>query len=425
MKILHVTQGYQPAIGGTEWLIQRVSEELVAQFGDEVTVFTTNCYNGEGFFTPNLPHLTAGWEEINGVQVRRFPVNSRASQLLRFPQSVAYHLGLPGNQYLRALAGGPIIPGLEDAIRAHAADLIAASSFPLLHMFSALKAARASGRPCVLHGGLHPEDTWGFGRPMIYRAIQAASHYIANTDYEARFVIERGASPEKVTTVGVGVDLEPFEQASKPQAKAAVGLDGGPVIGFIGQIGAFKGVDTVLKAMPEVWRVHPEARLLVAGARTLFSAELERMVTRLPEAEQKKIVLRYNFTQEEKACLFAAVDVFAYPSGFESFGIAFLEAWACREPVIGCRRGAIPWVIQAGRDGLLVEFRDHFTLAEAIILLLENPRWAQALGEAGYRKVQERYNWPEIARRFREIYASTIEEQRKRANQPEKAGRSA
>jgi glycosyltransferase involved in cell wall biosynthesis len=411
MKILHVTQGYHPAIGGTEWLMQRVSEELVAQFGDEVTVFTTNCYNGEAFFTPSLPRLPVGWEEINGVRVRRFAVNSRASQLLRFPQAVAYNFGLPGNQYLRALAGGPLIPGLKEAIRTHSAEVIAASSFPLLHMFISLSAARETNRPCILHGGLHPQDSWGFARPMIYRAIQQASHYIANTDYEADYVIERGVPPEKVTTVGVGVDLEPFHQVSRAQAKASLGLAGKPVVGFIGQIGAFKGVDTVLKAMSEVWRVHPEVRLLIAGAQTLFSAELERMIARLPEAEKQKVVLRYNFSQEEKASLFSAVDVFAYPSGFESFGIAFLEAWACREPVIGCRRGAIPWVVQAGRDGLLVEFQNEFMLAEAIILLLANPRWAQALGEAGYQKVRDRYNWPEIARRFREVYTTALEGQ--------------
>jgi glycosyltransferase involved in cell wall biosynthesis len=79
--------------------------------------------------------------------------------------------------------------------------------------------------------------------------------------------------------------------------------------------------------------------------------------------------------------------------------------------VIGCRRGAIPWVVQAGRDGLLVEFQNEFMLAEAIILLLANPKWSAILGEAGYQKVVKRYNWPEIARRFREIYTIALEGQ--------------
>jgi glycosyltransferase involved in cell wall biosynthesis len=66
----------------------------------------------------------------------------------------------------------------------------------------------------------------------------------------------------------------------------------------------------------------------------------------------------------------------------------------------------------------LVEFRDDYMLAEAIILLLANPRWAASLGEAGYRKVQDRYNWPEIARRFREIYLSTREGMQERSGLP-------
>src|SRR5262249_5980128 len=41
LRILHVVQGYAPAIGGTERVVQRLSEEIVRQYGDEVTVFTT------------------------------------------------------------------------------------------------------------------------------------------------------------------------------------------------------------------------------------------------------------------------------------------------------------------------------------------------------------------------------------------------
>ncbi len=408
MKILHITQGYFPAIGGTELLIQRVSEELVRQFGDEVTVFTTNCYSGEAFFSPKARCLPVGWEEVNGVRVRRFPVRSCISRLLRFPQAVAYRLGLPGNQYLRALAQGPIISGLSKAIREHSADIIGASSFPLLHMFAALRAAEKTSRPCVFQGGLHPQDSWGFERPMIYQAIRRASRYIAYTDFEAQYVIQRGASAKRVITVGVGVDLEPYEGISTSEAKRRLHLEGNSVVGFIGQVSQPKGVETLVKAMRLVWEVIPEVHLLIAGAETLFTAQLERTISRLPEAVQKRIVRKYNFPNEEKPWLFSAVDVFAYPSGFESFGISYLEAWACRKPVIGCRRGAIPWVIRAGRDGLLVEFQDHNRLAEAILLLMSNRAWAEKMGETGHEKVVSRYNWPEIARRFRQVYRDAL-----------------
>ena len=411
MKVLHVTQGYFPAIGGTEFLIQRISEELARQFGDEVTVFTTNCYSGEAFFTPGLPRMQAGWEEINGVKVRRFPVQTGISRFFRFPQAVAFRLHLPGNQYLRAMGSGPVIPGLKKAIQAYPADVIAASSFPLLHMFDTVNAAKKSKRACVLHGGLHPVDHWAFDRPMIYQAIKKANHYIANTEYEAEYAASRGVAPDQIEAVGAGVDPEPYETVQTEDAKRRLGLEGFPVVGFIGQIAWAKGVGTLLKAMKIVWQENPETRLLITGARTLFCDQLEQMIAELPESDRQKVILRYNFANEEKPWLFSAIDVLAYPSGYKSFGIAFLEAWAAKKPVIGCRAGAVPWVIEAGVDGLLVDFLDDVKLGEAINVLLCNPPYAHSLGEAGYRKMMARYTWAEVARRFRAVYVRAINQE--------------
>jgi glycogen synthase len=408
MKILHVTQGYSPALGGTEWLMRRVSEELVRQFDDDVTVFTTNCYGGEAFFNPHLPRMPIGPEEINGVKICRFPVNSRVSQCLRLPQAVAYRLRLPFNEQLRTIAGGPIIRDLSQTISQFPFDIVAASSFPLLHMFTALRSANLSGRPCVFYGGLHPDDKWGYQRQMIYQAIQDAQAYVAYTHFEAQYVMRRGASPDRVAVIGLGVDPEPFAQVAPTEAKRRLGVEDKPLVGYIGQLGGHKGVDTLAQAMPLVWQVIPDAHLLIAGARTMFIADVERMMGAWPEADRRKVIWHYNFAHEEKPSLFAAVDVFAYPSGYESFGIAFLEAWSARKPVIGCRRGAVPWVIRAGHDGLLVKYQDENGLAEAIITLLRNPRWAAALGEAGYQKVLASHTWSEVARRCREVYVETL-----------------
>jgi glycosyltransferase involved in cell wall biosynthesis len=161
--------------------------------------------------------------------------------------------------------------------------------------------------------------------------------------------------------------------------------------------------------MPIVWQVVPDAHLLIAGARTMFAARLEQLIQSWSKEEQDKIKLHYNFSNEEKPALFAAVDVFAYPSGYESFGIAFLEAWAASKPVIGCRRGAVPWVINAGNDGLLVDYQSEQMLAEAIIMLLKNPAWAKGLGEVGHKKVLSDYTWTKVAQKIREIYVNARE----------------
>ncbi len=408
MKILHVVQGYAPAVGGTEWLIQRVSEELVRQFNDEVTVLTTDCYGGDAFYNPKLPHIPAGEEMINGVRVRRFGVRRGVSMGLQAFVRAYHKVGLASPEWLRTYATGPIVPGLPKAIRQSDSQVVAASSFPLVHMFDTLKAAHATARPCVLHGGLHPEDKWGFDRQIIYRAMRQADQYIANTGYEANYAVSQGVDPARVTSIGVGVDADQFLSISPLEAKRRLGLEGVPVIGFIGQIVPHKGADTLLLAMPRVWEVFPEARVLIGGFKRKFSERLEEIIQGYSEAQRARVVRCYNFELEQKPWLFAAVDVFAYPSALESFGIAFLEAWAAGKPVIGCRRGAIPWVVDGGRDGLLVEYGDAVMLAQAIITLLKNPDWAQALGAAGRKKTLENYTWPTIAQRFRQVYAAAL-----------------
>ncbi len=409
MKILHIVQGYFPAVGGTERLIQKVSENLVANHQDAVTVFTTTAYNLELFWRRDQPQLPPGIEMINGVTVRRFPVFNRFSGLRRFLAGTSYRLRLPFSDRLRALYNGPIIPGITRAIVTSGADVVAASSFPLLHMHDALRGGRRADVPVVLHGGIHTADAFGFERPMIYDAIHQADAYIANTTFERdHLVVERGVAPEKITVIGVGVDPEPFAAADGRAVRERFGWGDSPVVAFVGQQVPHKGIDVVFAAMQKIWPEMPEACLLIAGARSTYSATIRRLVNELPGEVQHRVAIVENFAEEEKADLFAASDFLVFPSGHESFGIVFLEAWAARKAVIGSRIGAIPAVIDEGRDGLLVEHRNVADLARAICVLLENPELRRELGENGRSKVQQRYRWDIIAAKFRTVYEDVI-----------------
>lgn len=409
LKVLHVVQGYAPAVGGTERVIQRLSEELVSQYGDEVTVFTSDCYSAEAFPRPKHPSLSPGHETRGGVSIRRFHVVRSLGPVLQPLQDLAFRLRLPLNQYLRTWYAGPIIPGLTDAIRRHPADVVVASSFPLRHMYLALRGARRSGRPCILVGGMHPEDRWGYDRSMIHRAIRKADLYVAYTGFEAEHVVSHGADLEKVEVIGLGVDPEPFDEVDPLAAKEALGLGDHPVVGFIGQLGVHKGVDTLLDAMPAIWARCPETRLVIAGSHTEFAAQIASRVAQYDPESRRKVLLRYDFQEEEKPRLFAALDAFVYPSGYESFGVAFLEAWAAAKPVIGCRRGAVPDVVRDRLDGVLVPFRDAEALAAAALSLLENPEWARGMGLVGRERVRARHTWRSVARRFRASYVRTID----------------
>jgi glycogen(starch) synthase len=408
MRILHVVQGYAPAIGGTEWLVQRLSETLAAQFQDEVSVYTTNVYNCDAFYEPWRKLLPAGETTINGVHVRRFPVINAFGPALKFVQHAAFLAKLPYNDWLRTVYGGPIVRSMTRAIGEFDGDLVMAGSFPLLHMFYATAAKRQNKLPLVFFGGLHPEDQWSFGRPMIDRAIERADAYVAATTYERDHLISRGVDAQKLHVIGLGVDVDRFEAADGRQIREDYGLTDCPVVAYVGQQARHKGIDTLLQAMERVWETHPDVRVLIAGARTNYSPTIRRMIGRMDDVYQRRIVLIDNFSESQKPQLFAACDVFAYPSVYESFGIAFVEAWAAGKAVIGCRVGAVPSVVGHEEDGLLVTPRDSQGLAEAIMRLLKDASLRRDMGGRGQEKVRKSYTWTVVTARFRQVYQTVL-----------------
>lgn len=406
MKILHVVHGYAPALGGSERLMQRVSENLVARYQDDVTVLTANGYNNEAFVDPAQPVLPAGHTTLNGVEIERFPVFNKLGKPLFHLQNVAYGLRLPGNQHLRTLYNGPILPGLGRRVETAVADVVAAAAFPLLHMFTTLKACRRSGKPVVLIGALHPLNEWGYQRPMIYDAIRQADAYIALSDYERHYLIdEKQINPAKIHVIGSGVEVARFAQGNGRFFREQYEIGERPLVGFIGQQGRNKGVDTLIMAMKQVWQSVPDAHLLIAGARTAYTPHLQALIaSELTPQAQQRITYLHNFLEDEKPDLFAACDIFAYPSRFESFGIAFIEAWAAGRPVVGCAAGAVPTVVADGVDGLLVPVDDAAALAAALTQLLQSPARRQQLGAAGQAKVHQHYTWGAVTAQWRAVY---------------------
>lgn len=408
MKILHVVHGYYPSIGGSQWLAQNISEQLVRRHHDQVTVFTTVAYNMEHFWQSDQPAMPAGMEEINGVTVRRFHVFNRLNTLRRLIASVAFGLDLPYNDWLRTIQTGPVILGMTRAIANSQADVILGLAFPLLHMYYALAGAKRSNIPLVFLGAIHAADTWGYDRKMIYQAIQQSDAYIALTAFERDYMIERGIRPDKITVGGGGVDAHAFAQADGSEVRRRHGWGTAPVVAIMAKQVARKRFDTLLEAMQRIWAVHPDVQLLIAGARTSYSQQLERKISSLTPEQQIRVTVVNDFTEKEKPALMAACDLFVLPSGYESFVIAFLEAWACKKPVIGARIGAIPSVVDEGRDGLLAKYQDADDLARAILTLLADPQRRTQMGEAGYRKVLENYTWETVTDRVRAVYIEAI-----------------
>ena len=108
---------------------------------------------------------------------------------------------------------------------------------------------------------------------------------------------------------------------------------------------------------------------------------------------------------------YARASVAVVPSLYEGFGLPAGEAMACGVPVVSTTGGALPEVV--GDAGVLVPPGDHQALAAAILELLEDADKADALGQKGYRRIQEHFTWKKAAQKTVDAYREVIRDYRK------------
>lgn len=416
MKILHLIHAYSPAIGGSEYLVKQVAEYLANEAGDDVTVFTTFAYNS-GLFTGRSKEAmpeTRKHETINNVKVRRFPVTNRWAKLLYIIQYILYRLRFPGNGFWRMLYYGPISPQMKQAVMESDADIIVCAPFPLNHMSYGFKNRKKA--PVVLTGCMHTADRHGFHNPRIEKLVRKAHGYIALTRHEKEFLVQKwGVDEEKITVIGVGIE----ERAPEPPAKVkkireiAGFPQDAPMIAFVGQHGLHKGIDTLIKAMPAVWQESPGARLLIAGGATPFTEDFKKLAADAGREYTAagggaRIFFLDNIDEDRKYEILEACDIFASPSGFESFGITLLEAWSKKKPVVACDILATRSLIQHDKTGFLAEYRDHRQLAGTLIKLLQDPALRERTGANGFEKWRKNYTKSIIGKQYRGVYGKIL-----------------
>ena len=87
--------------------------------------------------------------------------------------------------------------------------------------------------------------------------------------------------------------------------------------------------------------------------------------------------------------------------------MAVIEAMACGKPVIASNVGGIPFVVDDGRDGLLVPPADPAALAATCLTLLRSPGVAAEMGQRGLEKVQA-LSWPSRIAEYEAIFRGLL-----------------
>lgn len=168
------------------------------------------------------------------------------------------------------------------------------------------------------------------------------------------------------------------------------------VILFTSRLSGNKGGSATLKAMEQVIRVVPEARLVLLGNNN-----------NLGEVAKEHLLYTGRLPHEEVKNIFHLCDVSVTPSLYlDPFPTINLEAMACKKPVIGTCYGGTQEAVVDGITGYVIDPSDQNLFAEKIIYLLQHPAQAKAMGEAGFERVQKVFNTKDWLRKMIEIYNS-------------------
>jgi glycosyltransferase involved in cell wall biosynthesis len=117
---------------------------------------------------------------------------------------------------------------------------------------------------------------------------------------------------------------------------------------------------------------------------------------------------------DELVSLYRRTTLTVVPSRYEGFGLPAVESMACGAPVVACKAGSLPEVMQLAQGGLLVEKDCPEALAKGIANLLEQPELRTRLGTKARDRVVEAFSWPRVAQSTAQVYADVLSERRGR-----------
>jgi glycosyltransferase involved in cell wall biosynthesis len=172
----------------------------------------------------------------------------------------------------------------------------------------------------------------------------------------------------------------------------------------IGRMVWEKGFQTIIEAAPMIMKsAEADIYFVVAGKGPL----LERFRQQVKERGLEDNVFFVGFvSEEERLALLHHSTLTIFPSLYEPFGIAALEAMAAKKLVVSANTGGLETFIKHQQSGILFQAGSPESLTKEIVSLLKNPSVVNKLAEQGYHTAKHLYSWAQAARKTKRLYES-------------------
>src|SRR5207253_93512 len=401
MRILHVVTAFprSPDDVIVPWLVELLKRLQAA--GHEVEVFTSS-YRG------------APDQVGSGIPVHRFRYFPRRWERLTHEEAAPDRM--KRSLLYRLMPACFVVAGMIAAwrlCRRQRYDVIHVHwPFPLALFGWAAQRARPAALVTTFYG---VELRWvktamPFFRGFLKWAARRSDRVVAISSYTADEVRELVQVPIEVIPYTTSLPAPAVPRAERRSAAAPF------TVLFVGRLVERKGVSHLVDAVSLLLPLPgADVRLVIVGD----GPERPRIEARIREKRlDGRVAVRGRVSDAELQAAYAAADAFVLPAvvdrrgDTEGLGVVLLEAMNHRVPVIASAIGGITDIVEDGVSGLLVPPGDATALAAALERLARAPDLSVSLGDAGYRRLHERFSWEAITRRWVEVYNAAVARQR-------------
>ncbi|MDP2704153.1 MAG: glycosyltransferase [bacterium] len=409
MRILHIVPTYLPAYnrGGPIWSVHNLNKWLVKK-GVDVTVYTTNI-DVKGKVREGVETI------VDDVKVWYFPASyPKVWEYWRVGILPAF---LPRHwEYSRDL---------------HKALIQNTKNFDLVHVTSTFLFASTLGpyyaqkhkKPYVIspRGNLmEPLELKGaFQKKMYIRAVEermlaraSAIHFTVPQEEEQ--YLFHNLPLKKSIIIPNGIEPDEFGNCpAKDYFRKKYNIpEGIKIVLFLGRISWKKGLDTLIPAFAEVVGKEPNALLVIAGSDDEnYKKHVQLLITNYPPAQagqlQSKVIFTGMISGNDKIAALQESDVFVLSSYSENFSMSAVEAMYMKLPIVLTKRVGIAPIVEKYGAGIVVE-KNEKEIAEAILKICADEKLKIAMGEAGRRLVEEKFEMSRIANQWMAAYQNLL-----------------
>lgn len=216
-----------------------------------------------------------------------------------------------------------------------------------------------------------------------------------------KVMVEGGVDSRLIKVISSGIDFSPYtnimpceylRQELSFKAKDFL-------VGIIAHLADHKGHKYLIRAAKILKEKAPRIKVIIVGRGPL---EMElKQESRKSHVDDMVYFLGYR---EDIPQILCSLDVFVLSSYLEGMGSTILDAMACSLPVVATRTGGIPEVVEDKETGLLVPPKDSGALAEAILSLYKDKKYAEKLGRKGSEVVREKFSAESMAGKVINLY---------------------